>query len=120
VRVDLADEPVLLHPRQANPGHYDAVIALFADQGLEPQIEFRGVAFDLPQTPVAEGRAVAVVSDSARAGLPAGLAWIELSPPATLEVRLLARSLNRTPAVDRFLDVAEIVADELASREQPV
>jgi DNA-binding transcriptional LysR family regulator len=92
---DLAEESVLLHPREANPGHYDAGVGLFTDHGLKPRIELRSMTFDLAQAPVAEGRAIAIVGDSTRTGLPAGLAWIELSPPTALEVRLVARSLNR-------------------------
>ena len=116
---DLAEERVLLHAREANPGHYDAVVRLFTSNGLEPQFELRATAFDLAQTPVADGRAIAIVGDSTRVGLPPGLNWIALSPPTTFDVRLLARSLNRPPAVERLLDVAEIVADELAWRESP-
>lgn len=116
---DLADEVVLLHPREANPGHYDAVLALFQEAELEPPIALRDMTFDLAQTPVAEGQAVAIVGDSTRVGLPGGLAWIPLEPPAAFEVRMLARTLNRPPPVERFLDVAEIVADELAWREAP-
>jgi DNA-binding transcriptional LysR family regulator len=114
---DLADERVLLHAREANPGHYDAVVRLFTDNALEPQLELRPTAFDLAHTPVADGGAIAVVGDSARVGLPAGLTWLELSPPTVFDVRLLARSLNRPPAVERLLDVAETVADELAWRQ---
>ena len=29
---DLSEEPLLLHPREANPGHYDAVVALCRDR----------------------------------------------------------------------------------------
>ena len=93
------------------------MVALFTDRGLEPRVELRSVSFDVAHTPVAEGRAIAVVGDSTRTGLPPGLRWIALSLPTALEVRLLARSLNRPPTIDRFLDVAEIVADELGWRQ---
>ncbi len=35
---DLSEEPLLLHPRDANPGHYDAVLALCREQGVEPHV----------------------------------------------------------------------------------
>jgi hypothetical protein len=114
---DVREEPVLLHPRAANPGHYDAVLALL---GGEPaRVEHRDVTFDLAQTPVSEGRAVAIVGESTRVGLPSDLAWRPLSPPVALPVRLLARTLDRAPAVDRVLAGAEEVADALGWRAMP-
>ena len=116
---DLEDEAVLLHPRDANPGHYDAVVALLRDAGVEPRLVVRNVSFDVAQTPVVEGRAVAIVGESSRTGIPPELRWLELDPPRTLEVRLLARWIDRAPALGRFLDVAEEVADELEWRDPP-
>jgi hypothetical protein len=72
---------------------------------------------DLQQTPVLDGRAVAIVGESSRAALPPGLTWVPLHGRAALEVRLLARSLNRTPAVNRFLATAQAIADDLGWRE---
>jgi len=111
---DLA-EPVLLHPREANPGHYDAIVELIGDA----PVELRDVSFDLAQAPVADGRAVAIVGESTRVGLAAGLAWVPLEPPVALPVELLARSGDRPPAVDRLLAAAEAVADELGWRAMP-
>jgi DNA-binding transcriptional LysR family regulator len=105
-------EPVLLHPREANPGHYDAVMALIGDA----PVQLRPVSFDLAQTPVAEGRAVAIVGESTRVGLPSELAWVRLEPPAALPVKLLVRAGDRQPAVARLLDAAEAIADELGWR----
>jgi DNA-binding transcriptional LysR family regulator len=113
---DVRHEAVLLHPRAANPGHYDAVLALL---GEEARVQHRDVSFDLAQTPVTEGRAVAIVGESTRAGLSAELAWLPLSPPVALPVRLLARTLDRPPAIDRLLTAAEEVADELGWRAMP-
>jgi DNA-binding transcriptional LysR family regulator len=113
---DVRAHSVLLHPRAANPGHYDAVLALLGDGAC---VEHRDVSFDLAQAPVSEGRAVAIVGESTRVGLPAELAWLALSPPVALPVRLLARKLDRAPAVDRLLAAAEAVADELGWRAMP-
>jgi hypothetical protein len=82
-------------------------------------VEHRDVTFDLAQTPVSEGRAVAIVGESTQVGLPAELAWRPLSPPAALPVRLLARKLDRAPAVDRVLAAAGEVADALGWRAMP-
>lgn len=109
----LRGETVLLHPRDANAGHYDAVVALLRDAGVEPRIELRDVSVDFQHTPVLHGRAVAIVGESTRVSVPPRLTWVPLRRPAALEVRLLARAVDRTPAVDRFLAAAQTIADEL-------
>ena len=117
--VDLSDEPVLLHPREANPGHYDAIVALLSQAAVEPRLELRDLSFDIAQTPVREGDTVAIVGESTVVGLSAGLVWLPLSPPATIEVRLLARRLDRSPAVERLLEAAPDIADEFGWRDAP-
>jgi DNA-binding transcriptional LysR family regulator len=114
---DLRDETVLIHPREANPGHYDAVVGLLRKAGIEPRLKLRGLSFDLAQTPVLQGAAVAVVGESSCVGLPEELRWVPLAPRAALDVRLLARKSGRPPVVSRLLDMAEAVADGLGWRE---
>ncbi len=113
---DIGDRAVLIHRRDANPGHYDAIVALLRAAGAQPSLELRGVSLDVAQTPVQDGRAVAIVGESTRAGLPAELAWLPLVPPASLPVQLLIRPLGRAPVVERFLAAADQVADELGWR----
>jgi DNA-binding transcriptional LysR family regulator len=110
---DLRDETLLMHPREDNPGHFDAVLELCTAAGYEPRLAVRTLSFDLAQTPVATGEAVAVVGESTLAGLPPDLVWIPLSPPALLEIALLVRERDRPPVVDRLLSVALDVAREL-------
>ena len=105
--------PVLLHPRAANPGHYDAVLALCRAAGVEPQVLERSPALDLAQTPVVDGRAVAIVGESSRTVLPAELTWRALSPPAALEVAIVARAQQRSPALERLLAASAEVAAQL-------
>jgi DNA-binding transcriptional LysR family regulator len=109
---DLRDETLLLHPREANPGHYDAVLELCAAAGFEPRLALRTLSLDLAHTPVAAGEAVAIVGESTLAGLPPELAWIPLSPPAALEIALLVRARDRPPLVERVLALAPEVARE--------
>ena len=114
-RVELAklsDQVLLLHDRAANPGHYDAVLQLFAQFGLEPRVQVRALSFDLVQTPVANGEAVAIVGASSLVGLAESLRWVPLSPPVGFEVSLVARRYGRSPAVDRALEVAASLAAE--------
>lgn len=109
----VASEPVLLHPRDANPGHYDAVVELYRAAGIEPVVRLRPLMFDLAQTPVAMGTAVAVVGESAAIGMPATLAWRPLDPAVTFDTALVVRAVDRTPAVERLVAVARVAADEL-------
>ena len=69
-------------------------------------MRLRSLSFDLAYTPVARGDAVAIIGESSRQGLPDELRWLPLSPPAALDVSLVARRYNRPPAVDRMLETA--------------
>jgi DNA-binding transcriptional LysR family regulator len=109
---DLADQTLLMHPRDANPGHYDAVLGLCSSVGVQPQVRLRALSFDLAQTPVAHGDAVAIVGESSRAGLSGSLRWLPFSPPVEFEVSLVARRYGRTPTLDKALETAATVASE--------
>lgn len=110
---ELSDEMLLLHPRAANPGHFDAVVHLCRARGVEPRVELRTVSFDLAQTPLASGEAVAIVGESSLVGLDDELVWLPLAPPAHLEIGLVARPHGRPPALDRLLAAATSAADGL-------
>jgi DNA-binding transcriptional LysR family regulator len=110
---DLAEETLLLHPREANPGHYDAVLGLCRDHGSEPQVLLRTLSFDLRYSPIVDGEAVSIVGESTTSGLPEELCWVSLSPPACFEVSLIARAQGRPPAVSRMLDAAGAIAEDL-------
>jgi len=111
-RAALACEPVLLHPREANPGHYDAVIGLLSAAGVEPEVLLRDVAFDAAQTPVSTGRAIAIVGASAGAAAPPELTWRPLHPPATIDIAVLTRE-DAAPAAARFAAAAVDAAAQL-------
>ena len=110
---ELADQDLLLHPRDANPGHFDAVVELCRARGVEPRVQLRTVSFDLGQTPLTRGTAVAIVGESSLIGLDDELRWLPLSPPAHLEISLVARRHGRSPVLDRLLDAATTAAAEL-------
>ncbi|MFE0101050.1 LysR family transcriptional regulator [Streptomyces sp. NPDC059009] len=102
----LAGETLLVHPRAENPGHYDAIMGIFEQAGIAPSLRLRQLSFDAAHTPVASGRAVTVVGQSAVPSLPAGLAWRPLTPAATIELHLLTRGATGRAAVTRLLRVA--------------
>ena len=111
---DVADDRLLLHPRDANPGHYDAVLGLCREHGFEPRVSLRTLSFDLAYTPVLRGEAVVITGESSSSlGLPEQLCWLPLSPLTSFEVSLLARRHNRSPAVNRLLDAATAISGEL-------
>jgi DNA-binding transcriptional LysR family regulator len=111
---DLAGETVLLHPREGNPGHYDAVLGLFREHAVAPRVQLRALSFDLAYTPVLQGGVITIIGESSVSiGVPEELCWLPLSPLVSFEVSLLARSHRRSPAVDRMLDAATGVADAL-------
>ena len=43
----IADVPFLMHARDANPGHYDAVLEVFRERGVEPDVVHRTVTLGL-------------------------------------------------------------------------
>jgi hypothetical protein len=62
-----------------NPGHYDAVVGLFGDHGIEPRVLLRTLSFDLAYTPVLQGRAAVIIGESA--GSPARTKSNSPEPP---------------------------------------
>ena len=110
---DLASETLLMHQREANPGHYDAIVELCRSAGFEPRILLRSVSFDLAYSSVTGSDAVAIIGESSRVGLPSGLRLLPLTPPAAIEVSLLVRRYKRSPIVDQMLDALPAVAAEL-------
>jgi hypothetical protein len=114
VRLDQLDgEPLLLHRRDANPGHYDAVLRLFEQAGLTPEVLIRELAADLTYAPIVEGLAISIAGESVAAALPSALRWVPLAPAVCFEVRLLARQHDRPPALERLLAAAAEAAKEL-------
>ncbi|MFF1926504.1 LysR family transcriptional regulator [Streptomyces sp. NPDC058221] len=111
---ELADETVLVHPREANPGHYDAIIGILGCAGAEParlpKLMLRPLSFDVGHTPVVRGDAVSVVGRSAVSGLPAGLVWRPLAGGAAVELHLLTRGRTARPGVAQLLRTATATA----------
>ncbi|ROQ66753.1 DNA-binding transcriptional LysR family regulator [Streptomyces sp. 840.1] len=103
---ELAAETLLIHPREANPGHYDAITALLDRAGISPKLMLRPLSFDAGHTPVARGAAVCVVGRSVAAGLPAGLVWLPLAGGAAIELHLLTRGRTARPVVAQLLRTA--------------
>jgi LysR family transcriptional regulator, benzoate and cis,cis-muconate-responsive activator of ben and cat genes len=107
----IAEHPILVHPRSANPAQFDFIRELFARCQLEPRFVERPVAFDPTQRMIREGRAIGFVGASSADGLAAGLRWVPLADPDTrLVIELVLREGEITPAADRFERVAVAAA----------
>jgi DNA-binding transcriptional LysR family regulator len=103
---DLDGLKLLLHSREHNPGHYDQIMDICARAGAKPEVLVRGLDFDASYTPVASGAAVTIVGESGRVGLPAGLVWLPLEPSEAVEIHLITRGENHSPAIERLIAIA--------------
>jgi len=103
---DLDGLKLLLHSREHNPGHYDQIMDICARAGAKPEVLVRGLDFDASYTPVASGAAVTLVGESGRVGLPAGLVWLPLEPAEAVEIHLITRGENHSPAIERLIAIA--------------
>jgi DNA-binding transcriptional LysR family regulator len=109
----VAAEPVLIHDRSSNPGHFDAVVGLYAAAGLEPELLLRNLVADLTYAPIVDGQAISISGESVRAALPAALRWVPLAPRACFDVSLVVRAHRRPPALDALLRAAADAAVDL-------
>jgi DNA-binding transcriptional LysR family regulator len=105
----VADFPVVVHPRSANPSHYDFVVGLFTARGLQPDLVERDIAFDLTHRFVTGG-AVELVGRSSAVGLPGNLTWVALDDDEDVTVALALPLGQHPPAVDRFEQVSRAYA----------
>jgi LysR family transcriptional regulator, benzoate and cis,cis-muconate-responsive activator of ben and cat genes len=100
---DVAEHPILMHRRTANPGHHDAVTRMFAEAGLTPRLLHRPVAFDPSQALIRNGQALGLVGASLGGSLVGDLRWIPLVESAPKLVVQLALAEDGAPAVaERF------------------
>jgi LysR family transcriptional regulator, benzoate and cis,cis-muconate-responsive activator of ben and cat genes len=107
----IAEHPILMHPRSANPAQFDFVHELFGRSGLEPRFVERPVAFDPTQSMIRDGRAIGLVGASSADGLAAGLRWVPLADSEVrLVIELVVREGEVSPATDRFERVAVATA----------
>jgi LysR family transcriptional regulator, benzoate and cis,cis-muconate-responsive activator of ben and cat genes len=107
----IAEHPILMHPRSANPSQFDFVRALFSRSGLKPRFVERPVAFDPTQSMIRAGRAIGLIGASSADGNATGLRWVPLAnSEARLVMQLVVREGDISPAADRFERVAVATA----------
>ncbi|MFE0105802.1 LysR substrate-binding domain-containing protein [Streptomyces sp. NPDC059009] len=108
---EVAEFPVLVHSREANPGHYDGLVELFGQAGVQPALVERPVSFDPTQRLLRDGRVVGVVGEASADGLADWLRWIPLRGVPPLWVQLVLSEGELSPVAARFAEVAVAMAE---------
>jgi DNA-binding transcriptional LysR family regulator len=109
----IGERTLLVHARNANAGHYDAIVQLFEPGGAMPRMLVRDLAADLTHAPIVDGRAIAVAGESVVAALPRALKWVPLTPSIAFDIHLLTRRDSRVPLIQRVLDAARVAASSM-------
>lgn len=100
----LADDPLLIFPRDKAPGLHDEILALFGRAGLTPTIGQEAIQMHTIISLVAAGLGVAVVPASLRNLGRKGVAYrVPAGRPAQIEVGLAWRADDPSPALARFV-----------------
>jgi DNA-binding transcriptional LysR family regulator len=108
----LRDETLELWPREMAPGYYDAVMAACHTAGFDPRVDHHGAGSTVWGY-IAEGRGVGLVVSSLIEQLPRGVTLVDLAPPRPmLTVNAVWRPDGALPAIERFIETAERVAQE--------
>jgi DNA-binding transcriptional LysR family regulator len=102
----VAQYPVAIHPRAANPSHHDLVTDLFSHRGLQPRFVERDISLDVSQRTVSDGETAALTGHSAAGGLAAHLRWIPLTEPVTVPIVLVLPAIAVSPVADSFARAA--------------
>jgi DNA-binding transcriptional LysR family regulator len=108
----VAEFPLLLHSRAANPVHYDEVISLFDGLETRPHIVDRSVEFDPTRHLLRDNRTVAMIGESALADLPEWLCWIPLDNDAPRLAVQLVLPVTTSPVADLFERTATAFAEQ--------
>ncbi|MGW6565999.1 LysR family transcriptional regulator [Streptomyces sp. NPDC054975] len=111
---DLADAaayPVLVHSREANPTHYDALVDMFVRAGRRPELVERPMAFDPTQRLLRDGRLMGLVAETSKDGLADWLRWIPLTGAPPQRVHLALPDGPLAPVAARFEETALTVAE---------
>ncbi len=107
----LAQRRILLHPRGRTRRNFDHVVELCRDAGFEPGLLNRAVAFDPANTPISDGKAVAIVGESVCRSIAENMVWRPLTHAAArFDVHLVINPQRRRPAIAEFVASARSYA----------
>jgi DNA-binding transcriptional LysR family regulator len=103
----LADEQIVLFPRDIAPRLHDAFLAIYRRAGFEPRVRTESFHTGWDLGVLAEIPAAAIAPQTVAVGLPDGIVAVALSEPTdSLETCLVWRDENESPAVVAFAAVA--------------
>ena len=109
----LAEEEIVLFPREIAPRLHDAFVAIYRRAGFEPRLRNESFHTGWDLGVLAEIPAAAMVPRSVASGLPEGIVAVALSAPTdSLETCLVWRSDERSPAVKAFAASARSAFNE--------
>jgi DNA-binding transcriptional LysR family regulator len=104
----LADEELVLFPREIAPRLHDAFMAIYRRAGFEPRIRNESFHTGWDLGVLGEIPAAAVAPQTVAGGLPDGIVAVALSEPTdSLETCLVWRGDDSSPAVAAFVAVAQ-------------
>jgi DNA-binding transcriptional LysR family regulator len=104
---DLAGETLVMFPREQGPGFYDQIIALCRVAGFSPQIGQTATQMQTIVALVAAGLGIAIVPESVADLRRPGVVYRPLEGTyAPVELALVWREDDNSPALARFLEVA--------------
>ena len=109
---DIAAYPIILHARDANPDHHDAIRDLFADAGLAPRFVRPPMAYDISQSIIRGTDAVGIVGESALAVIPNGTKWLPLREAAAIVTTYLVVPADRLSPIQERLEHAAVAIGE--------
>jgi DNA-binding transcriptional LysR family regulator len=101
-----AEETFVLFPRELAPRLFDAMLAICRHAGFEPHLRSESFHTGWDLDFFADLSVVALAPASVAAGLPGGVATVELTDDAPLETRLLWHEGDLSPVVARFCEAA--------------
>jgi DNA-binding transcriptional LysR family regulator len=103
----LADEEIVLFPREIAPRLHDSFVAIYRRAGFEPRVRNESFHTGWDMGVLAEIPAAAMAPQTVAGGLPDGIVAVAISEPTdALETCLVWRGDNTSPAVAAFVEVA--------------
>ena len=103
----IADVPLILFPRTVAPAFHDLVTSYFARQGRPARVVQEAIQMQTIISLVSAGLGVALVPASLRNLARAGVRYVELEDPPTLETGLAWRRDDDTPTLREMLRLLE-------------
>ncbi|HWZ90747.1 MAG TPA: LysR substrate-binding domain-containing protein [Polyangiaceae bacterium] len=104
----LAQEPFVLFPRARGPAYFDQLMALCRSAGFTPRITQEAPQLDIISM-VAAGFGISIMPSSMRNFRRPGLAFRPIQGAPQVELLIVWRHQNLSPALHKFLDLVRLL-----------